>query len=328
MSHARIEEVSDSDPEIDDITEYLPSTSEHALQPMNLPVQTQKQSSQPRSSTNPTLLQQPPPSTSFQPLNPPSQPVSRAALKTHCTLYPLYFDSTRPRSRGRRVHTSLATPNPLAYSLLQALRSILATQPGPQPLNITLEPDKTHPNDWANPGRVRIRLYDEDTHEPLHPSITKKAQLYKLIGKWLHDNPTQPEDPLELKIQGLTVPENFLEGSGKLQRPKGWEGKMGVILPVHSPAVSGGGVSENFFKEAMQEMQAMQGGNGGGGGGGMPGMPGGGGMPDMAALQSMMGNMGGMGGLGGLMGGAGGGGPSGGGGGAIEGAKKGKGKKK
>ena len=36
---------------------------------------------------------------------------------------------------------------------------------------------------------------------------------------------------------------------------------MGTILPLHSPALSGGGVSENIFKEMMQEMQ---------GGGGAP----------------------------------------------------------
>ena len=30
---------------------------------------------------------------------------------------------------------------------------------------------------------------------------------------------------------------------------------MGQILPLHSPALSGGGVSENMFKEMMQEMQ-------------------------------------------------------------------------
>ncbi len=55
---------------------------------------------------------------------------------------------------------------------------------------------------------------------------------------------------------------------------------MGSILPLHSPAVSGGGVSENMLKEMMAEMQGVEGGmpdlgalgpgpqSGGGGGGG------------------------------------------------------------
>jgi len=35
--------------------------------------------------------------------------------------------------------------------------------------------------------------------------------------------------------------------------PRGW--KMNAILPLHSPAMSGGGVSENFLKDMMAEMQ-------------------------------------------------------------------------
>lgn len=57
--------------------------------------------------------------------------------------------------------------------------------------------------------------------------------------------------------------------------PRGW--KLNTILPLHSPALSGGGVSENILKDMMNEMQAQGGGmvdgtgisgsSGGGGGG-------------------------------------------------------------
>ena len=40
--------------------------------------------------------------------------------------------------------------------------------------------------------------------------------------------------------------------------PRGW--KMGNILPLHSPALSGGGVSENILRDMMQEMQGQGGG--------------------------------------------------------------------
>jgi signal recognition particle subunit SRP19 len=43
---------------------------------------------------------------------------------------------------------------------------------------------------------------------------------------------------------------------------------MSSILPYYSPAVTGGGVSENFFKEMMAEMQGQ-----------VPGMP------NMAAME-------------------------------------------
>ena len=42
--------------------------------------------------------------------------------------------------------------------------------------------------------------------------------------------------------------------------PRGW--KIGTILPIHSPAYSGGGVSDNPLKDAMAEMQGMQGSEG------------------------------------------------------------------
>lgn len=34
--------------------------------------------------------------------------------------------------------------------------------------------------------------------------------------------------------------------------PRGF--KIGTILPLHSPALSGGGVSDNMFKDMMAEM--------------------------------------------------------------------------
>lgn len=37
--------------------------------------------------------------------------------------------------------------------------------------------------------------------------------------------------------------------------PKGW--KMNAILPLHSAGLTGGGVSENFFKDMMAEMQGQ-----------------------------------------------------------------------
>ena len=46
--------------------------------------------------------------------------------------------------------------------------------------------------------------------------------------------------------------------------PKGW--KVNSILPIISPAISGGGVSENLFKDMMAEMS--------GGAGGAPGIEG------------------------------------------------------
>jgi signal recognition particle subunit SRP19 len=47
---------------------------------------------------------------------------------------------------------------------------------------------------------------------------------------------------------------------------------MGSILPLHSPALSGGGVSDNMMADMMKEL---------GGAGGMPSIPG---MPGMGGM--------------------------------------------
>ena len=282
MSHARIEEVEDSDPEIDDPETYLPSSDDHIIRPAGQPVEVASSSSR-AGGPNPTLFRPPPPGQSI------SQQQTRENVKTYQTIYPVYFDSSRTRAQGRRVSSKLASPNPLAYNLLAAAQYAL----GDRGLPMVLEPDKTHPKDWANPGRVRIQLYDKETHKPLHPRIKNKAYLYNLMGEWLKENPTEPDDPLQLKIQGLPVPENFT--TTEVPKPRGW--KMGSILPVHSAAVSGGGVKDDFFKEAMEELRQAQ--SSGQLPAGMPG-GGGGGMPDMSALQNMMSGMGGMGGMGGM----------------------------
>jgi signal recognition particle subunit SRP19 len=120
--------------------------------------------------------------------------------------------------------------------------------------------------------------------------------LYTLISKHLQLNPTTEESCLQVQIPGAPRPDAS-KPYPKPAIPKGW--KMGSILPYYSHGLTGGGVSDNFFKDMMAEMQ-----NSGGAGGA------GGGMPDMSALAGMMGGAGGAGPSGGgaIAGGSGGGG--------------------
>lgn len=78
-----------------------------------------------------------------------------------------------------------------------------------------------------------------------------------------------------MRPAGLPVPDKL---PPTLPAPRGW--KLPTILPIHSPAFSGGGVSDNPFKEAMAEMQNMQ---------GMPGMPNMPNIPGMPGLGGLMG---------------------------------------
>ena len=79
--------------------------------------------------------------------------------KTYQCIYPVYFDSSRSKAEGRRVKKEDAVANPLAREIVDALSSI-AQQKG-VPLKIVFEPHKTHPKDWANPGRVRVLVKRE-----------------------------------------------------------------------------------------------------------------------------------------------------------------------
>lgn len=105
--------------------------------------------------------------------------------------------------------------------------------------------------------------------------ITVEHHLYILVAQYLKAHPTTEQSPYRLRIRGLPMPEKLPPAPSA---PRGW--KMSKILPIHSPAYSGGGVSDNPFKEAMAEMQNMQ---------GMPGMPSMPNMPGMPGLGGMMG---------------------------------------
>jgi signal recognition particle subunit SRP19 len=180
----------------------------------------------------------------------------------------VYFDITRSRALGRKVSKSLAVENPLAREIADACGSL--------GLKAVFEPGKTHPKDWSNPGRVRVLLKQDG--EPCHPLFTNSKSplpgdrrrrrrrlmsteflLHKAVGEYLKAHPTTPETPLKLRIPNVPY-------DGKPPRPpvvpRGW--KMGTILPLHSPALSGPGVTEDIFKEMMEGM----------GMGGMAGAPG------------------------------------------------------
>jgi signal recognition particle subunit SRP19 len=82
-----------------------------------------------------------------------------------------------------------------------------------------------------------------------------------LISKHLKENPTTEASALKVRVPGAPTPDPS-KPYPKPAVPRGW--KIGTILPYYSPAMTGGGVSENFFKDMMAEMQGM---------GGMPGAP-------------------------------------------------------
>ncbi|KXL45663.1 hypothetical protein M433DRAFT_104969 [Acidomyces richmondensis BFW] len=185
-------------------------------------------------------------------------------------IYPVYFDSTRSREQGRRVKKEHAVPNPLASEIAEALKEIGNTNH--IPLQIVFEPHKGHPKDWSNPGRVRVLVKKDG--EAVNAKIHNKYHLYRMIATYLKAHPTTEEMTMKYMFPGMRPPQEPLPPPAI---PRGF--KIGRILPMHSPALSGGGVSDNIFKDMMAEMGgqvlpgmegmagAMGGGIGGGGGG-------------------------------------------------------------
>lgn len=282
MAHPRIEEVEDSDVEMSDPSEGDIDDFDEAdiLRPRNAAARPSTQTvPDPRAhllnpSTIPSVSPGAPGAAGGGFSIPTTTANAKAYANYHC-LYPVYFDATRTRAEGRRVSAELAVPNPLAREIVNACRDLR--------LQTLFEPEKMHPKDWANPGRVKIAPLKQGSGGG-GAGIKNKHQLYILIAQHLRNNPTTEKSASlwERIPGGPPPPEKGEKGYPKPAVPKGW--KMGELLPYYSPAMTGGGVSENLFKDMMKEM-------GGAGGAGMPGMPGG---MDMASLMGAMG--GGMGG--------------------------------
>lgn len=88
--------------------------------------------------------------------------------------------------------------------------------------------------------------------------------LYKMISAYLKEHPTTEQTPQRLQIQGMPPQKERIPPA----IPRGF--KIGTILPLHSPALSGGGVSDNMFKDMMAEMGGQVPGGMGGESGGQP----------------------------------------------------------
>lgn len=152
MSHARIEDVSDSDsdPAEGDISDLDDFDEREILK------------------ARPSQVQPPIPKSSSRLINPSAIPGQRqgpitghdgtqfqttqddSKYKDFQCLYPVYFDKNRSRAQGRRVGMENAVENPLAREIVAAC--------GRLRLETLFEPAKLHPKDWSNPGRVKVKL--------------------------------------------------------------------------------------------------------------------------------------------------------------------------
>lgn len=147
-------------------------------------------------------------------------PEAKRELKMMQIVYPCYFDKNRTVQEGRRLPVNKCVENPLAKTILDACRILK--------IPAVLEPEKSHPQDWGNPGRVRLGLKYE--HEPTHPLLKSKKQAFNAISDYLKQHPTTLN-----KVKELPGPPELMNGTWQpceIPRVKGF--KMNTIVPLHS----------------------------------------------------------------------------------------------
>lgn len=122
-------------------------------------------------------------------------------------LYPLYINSKKSLTEGRRIPKADGVENPSAVNLYEAIKSLgfecdfevfnhLSTCfcftvvfkfNEPFSLIFKLQPNKTHPKDFAVNGRVRVKIYnDDDTPtNPEYPTSTLFLFLFILLPQFV-----------------------------------------------------------------------------------------------------------------------------------------------
>ncbi|KAI5950945.1 SEC65 [Candida jiufengensis] len=141
-------------------------------------------------------------------------------------IYPCYFDINRSHKQGRKVNIDRAVENPLAKTICEACQLLR--------LPVLLELDKTHPQDFGNPGRVRVLLKNhKDDNKPVNPNYTTKRALYNKISDYLADNQTDL-DKVGAK-SGIKLPSDLQQNFKPEEIPKVKGFKMNTIVPIHSP---------------------------------------------------------------------------------------------
>lgn len=147
-------------------------------------------------------------------------PEQRKEFKMMQIVYPCYFDKKRTYKEGRRLAIEHCVENPLGKTILDACRILQ--------IPAVFEPEKTHPQDWGNPGRVRVGLKYEKN--PTHPVLKTKKQALEAIAEYLKTHPTTLKS-----VKDLPGPPDLMQSTwepSEIPVPKGF--KMNTIVPMHS----------------------------------------------------------------------------------------------
>eukprot|EP01086_Lenisia_limosa_P009981 TRINITY_DN33784_c0_g1_i1.p1 TRINITY_DN33784_c0_g1~~TRINITY_DN33784_c0_g1_i1.p1 ORF type:complete len:126 (+),score=23.02 TRINITY_DN33784_c0_g1_i1:49-426(+) len=96
--------------------------------------------------------------------------------------YPLFIRGSVSIKNGRKVSTEHCPKNPMISDMSEALKSLSISH---------IIEEKTHPSDFFHPGRIRIRLFDENK-KPLHDDYPNRMAIFRQIGKMLKEKEEKP----------------------------------------------------------------------------------------------------------------------------------------
>ncbi|KAK0528501.1 signal recognition particle subunit [Tilletia horrida] len=215
-------------------------------------------------------------------------PTSEETKEWLC-IYPIYFDAKRKYRGGcRRVRYDDAALYPQSIHLAHACQLL--------GVKFNHELYKTHPQDWENPGRVKVQLHKEDG-TPYQAHLSNKQELLKAMAKLIQpiaggkpppllpSNPPTYTDPKaqdkqqsneKKKKEGAKPqPAPLLHRQRKIRKVAHKRGfrlaqapeddsrfSIQSMLPPHSPALEVGALNINMGKAMGAAGQGLGGGMG------------------------------------------------------------------
>lgn len=180
-------------------------------------------------------------------------------------MYPRYFDAKVSVKDGRRVPRAKALWWPQAAHIARACASL--------GLPSVLEPEKTHPADWENPGRVKVQLTRDGA--PVNQRAQNRTQLYLLLAAEMQGaNPSlvpSKEDSKPLNPAPAAPVQKSKKGKGKAAtatkpvvrhptrapRPPQPLPAMDDRLPLHTP-VAAAGVALSALKRDLEQAKEQK----------------------------------------------------------------------
>lgn len=196
-------------------------------------------------------------------------PKADAEVKDWTTVYPIYLDAKRCFKKGcRRVPYAKSVLFPQSQHIAAAVKSL--------GLEARHQPHKSHPQDWANPGRVKVRLTNADG-KPIKPAFPDKQALLLALASHLQARHGGVPPPLPARN---SVPSVKHARSGRVAPPLDpLRARLRLIkypppaqrLPPNSPALEAG-----LLNSDMGGLGSLMGGA----------------MSGMGPLGAMMGSMG------------------------------------